>query len=99
MNKNDPLVNNEIEAVEWIKIHSPNYQNEVIWAERGPIFTWYLKQEVFYVNWKYSPNKLSEMMIGNNTTYFISISNETNIPGFSSVKKFGEVIIYQRDNR
>ncbi|WP_225370561.1 hypothetical protein [Methanobrevibacter arboriphilus] len=99
MNKNDPLVHNERETVEWIKIHSPDYQNEIIWAERGPIFTWYLKQEVFYVNWKYSPNKLSEMMIGNNTTYFISISPETNIPGFSPVKKFGEVIIYQRNSR
>lgn len=99
MNKHDPLVHNEREAVEWIKIHIPDYQNEIIWSERGPTFTWYLKQEVFYVNWKYSPNKLSEMMIGNNTTYFISISPETNIPGFSPVKKFGEVIIYQRDSR
>jgi hypothetical protein len=99
INKNDPLVHNEREAVEWIKIHSPDYQNEIIWAERGPIFTWYLKQEVFYVNWKYSPNKLSEMMIGNNTTYFISISNETDIPGFSPVKRFGEVIIYQKNSR
>ena len=99
MNKHDSLVHNEREAVEWIKIHIPDYQNEIIWSERGPTFTWYLKQEVFYVNWKYSPNKLSEMMIGNNTTYFISISPETNIPGFSPVKKFGEVIIYQRDSR
>lgn len=99
MNKQDPLVHNEREAVEWIKIHIPDYQNEIIWSERGPTFTWYLKQEVFYVNWKYSPNKLSEMMIGNNTTYFISISPETNIPGFSPVKKFGEVIIYQRNSR
>lgn len=99
MNKHDPLVHNEREAVEWIKIHIPDYQNEIIWSERGPTFTWYLKQEVFYVNWKYSPNKLSEMMIGNNTTYFISISPETNIPGFSPVKKFGEVIIYQRNSR
>ncbi len=99
MNKHDSLVHNEREAVEWIKIHIPDYQNEIIWSERGPTFTWYLKQEIFYVNWKYSPNKLSEMMIGNNTTYFISISPETNIPGFSPVKKFGEVIIYQRDSR
>ncbi|MEA4956258.1 hypothetical protein SDC9_03647 [bioreactor metagenome] len=97
MNKNDPLVHNEREAVEWIKINNPDYQNLVIWAERGPIFTWYLKQEVFYVNWKYAPNKLSEMMIANKTDYFISISNKTYINGFSPVKKFGDVIIYQRN--
>ncbi|RBQ22295.1 hypothetical protein ALNOE001_20250 [Candidatus Methanobinarius endosymbioticus] len=97
LDKHDSLAHDERETVNWIKNHDPNYNSKVIWAERGPIFTWYFKKEIIYVNWEHSPQNLSEMMKGNNTTYFIALSPEENIPGYSSVKKIGKVTIYQRN--
>ena len=95
LDKHDSLVSDERDVVNWLKIHDPNFNDKVIWAERGPIFTWYLQKEVFYVNWLYSPDDLSVKMIDNNTTYFISV-NKTSIPGFSPVKVTEKVIVYKR---
>lgn len=98
INKHDPLVNDERDVANWLKIHDPNYNTKVIWAERGPVFTWYLGKEVSYVNWLFSPEELSMMMIGNNTTYFISVHNEIDILGYSPVKKTENVIVYERNS-
>jgi len=95
IDKHDPMVNNEREVANWLKIHDPNYKNEVIWAERGPIFTWYFQKEVFYVNWAFSPGELSSMMIANNTTYFIAV-NKTEIPGYFPIKVTENSIVYKR---
>jgi 4-amino-4-deoxy-L-arabinose transferase-like glycosyltransferase len=97
IDKHDYLVNDERETVKWLENHDPLYKSKIIWAERGPIFTWYLKQEVFYVNWNYSTEKLSTMMKGNNTTYFISIHPETDIPDYTMIKRIGNIIIYERN--
>jgi 4-amino-4-deoxy-L-arabinose transferase-like glycosyltransferase len=95
IDKHDPLVGDEREVVEWLKIHDSNYNDAVIWAERGPVFTWYFQKEVFYVNWVFSPDELSSMMIANNTTYFIAV-NKTEIPGYYPVKVTENAIVYQR---
>ncbi|MBZ9571045.1 glycosyltransferase family 39 protein [Methanobrevibacter sp. TMH8] len=96
IDKHDSIVDNEKEVVNWLKVYDPNYDNKVIWAERGPIFTWYLQKEVLYVKWLTSPNELSTMMLANNTTYFISIHKKTNINGYLPVKEIGEVIVYKK---
>jgi len=97
IDKQDSIVNDEREVANWLKIHDPNYDTKIIWAERGPIFTWYLQKEVFYMNWLDSPENLSAKMIANNTTYFISVHKKTEIPGFSPVKITENVIVHQRD--
>lgn len=107
LNKHDSLVSNEKEVVTWLKNHDPNYNTKIIWAERGPIFTWYLQKEVTYVNWQATPEELSSKMIENNVTYFISF-NETNspihfisidngIPCYSPVKIVGNVVVFERN--
>jgi len=96
LDKHDPLVSDEREVVNWLRIHDSNYDTKVIWSERGPTFTWYLQKEVFYVNWDYSSEDLSAKMIASNTTYFISL-NKTEIFAYSPVKITENVIVYQRD--
>ncbi|MCL2156872.1 MAG: glycosyltransferase family 39 protein [Methanobrevibacter sp.] len=96
IDKQDTVVNDEREAVKWISKYDNNYLSKVIWAERGPIFTWYLKKEVIYVNWQINPSQLSEDMLKNNTSYYISIHRNLEIPHFSKIKTIGEVSIYER---
>jgi hypothetical protein len=107
IDKHDPLVSDEREVVNWLKGHDPEFNTKVIWAERGPAFTWHLKKEILYVNWLNQPkdalnkkipqpNVLSTQMIGNNTSYFISIHRETEIPEYTPVKVTKNVIVYER---
>lgn len=98
IDKHDSIVNDERQIVSWLKVHDSNYNTKIIWAERGPVFTWYLQKEVLYVTWLSSPEELSAMMIANNTTYLISIHNEIDIPGFSPVKKTENIIVYERNS-
>jgi len=42
-----PIVDAENEAAQWLKAHDPNYHSKVIASDRGPAFTWYLKDYVF----------------------------------------------------
>ncbi|NPV64615.1 glycosyltransferase family 39 protein [Methanothermobacter tenebrarum] len=42
-----PIVDAEREAAQWLKTYDPNYHNKVIASDRGPAFTWYLKDYVF----------------------------------------------------
>ena len=96
IDKRDQIVHDERAIVQWLSNHDNDYQSKVIWAERGPIFTWYMKKEVIYVNWQINPSQLSEDMIKNNTTYFISIQRNLEIPKFSKIKTIGEVSVYKR---
>lgn len=96
INKHDPLVHDERAAVKWLSSYDNNYQSKVIWAERGPIFTWYMKKEVNYVNWLVKPQELSIDMIKNNVTYYISIHPNVKIPNYLKIKSIGEVSIYER---
>lgn len=96
INKQDSLVHDERETVKWLNNYDKNYESKIIWAERGPIFTWYMKKEVNYVNWLSKPSELSKIMQNNNTTYFISIHN-IELPDYSKIKDIGEVSIYKQN--
>lgn len=96
VNKNDPLVNNEKDSVVWLEAHDSNLSSAVIWADRGPIYTWYLQKEVKYVTTQVNPSTFSEQMLANNTKYYIAQDKTLNIPHFKEVKKIGEVDIYQK---
>ncbi|MDR2967076.1 MAG: glycosyltransferase family 39 protein [Methanobacteriaceae archaeon] len=96
INKHDSIVHDERATVKWLSNYDNNYQSKVIWAERGPIFTWYMKKEVIYVNWLIEPSTLSKNMLKNNTTYFISVHENVEIPSYSKIKTIGEVSIYEK---
>lgn len=42
-----PIVDAEREAAQWLKAYDPQYHDKVIASDRGPAFTWYLKDYVF----------------------------------------------------
>ncbi|BAW31304.1 MAG TPA: glycosyltransferase family 39 protein [Methanothermobacter sp.] len=42
-----PIVDAEREAAAWLKEHDPHYHSRVIASDRGPAFSWYLKDYVF----------------------------------------------------
>ncbi|HOQ19490.1 MAG TPA: glycosyltransferase family 39 protein [Methanothermobacter sp.] len=47
MPRDYPIVDAEHEAAQWLKAYDPNYHDKVIASDRGPAFTWYLKDYVF----------------------------------------------------
>ena len=96
VNKHDSLVNNEQDTVTWLEGHDPNLGSAVIWADRGPIFTWYLQKEVHYVTSKENSSKFSSEMLANNTKYYISQYQNLSIPQYKEVKQIGEVSVYQK---
>ncbi len=95
IDKHDPIVHDEKEIAKWLNNYDVNHQSKVIWAERGPIFTWYLKKDVEYVNWLSTPEKLSNEMVKNNVSYYISIHPGVEIPHYSPIKRIGEVTVYK----
>jgi hypothetical protein len=98
LDKHDPVVGDEREMVKWFVKYDPNYKEKVIWADRGPIFTWYLQKEVIYMNWLVNPEQLSVQMLENNTDYYITINPAKQIPYYTKIKEIGEIAIYKRDN-
>lgn len=97
IDKHDSLVDNEKEATNWIIHNEPNYQSKIIWADRAPDYTWYLKTEIHYAKEPMNVNTLSKTLIKNNTDYYITLHKTPKIPGFNLIKTIGEVNIYQRD--
>jgi hypothetical protein len=96
VDKHDSLVNNEQDTVAWLESHDANLNSTVIWADRGPIYTWYLQKEVHYVTNKLDPSLLSQQMLANNTKYYISQYDNLTIPHFEEVKQIGKVTVYQK---
>lgn len=93
MDKHDTLVDDEKNLSLWIKDNIPNYDKINIWADRGPIFTWYLQTEIHYNKDTMSLTELSTFLNKNNASYYITCKNCT-IPGFKIVKNIGEVNLY-----
>ncbi|KZX17171.1 glycosyltransferase family 39 protein [Methanobrevibacter filiformis] len=94
IDKRSELAENEKDASEWIKSHDNNYKNVVIYADRGPIFTWYLQKEVVYMGSNVPTHDLNNILKSNNTTYYISIE-KYDLFDYNLVKTFGQVYIYE----
>lgn len=96
MDKHDTLVDDEKDLSLWIKNNIPNYDKINIWADRGPIFTWYLQTEIHYNKDTMSLEELSTFLNDKNASYYITCKNST-IPGFKIIKNIGEVNLYKNE--
>jgi hypothetical protein len=95
-NKYDSIVDDERNAADWIKLTSPDYENLVIWADRGPIYTWLFQSEVHYVKDSYTVDELNNALLDANATYYIHLGNRLNLTDYNEVNKFDDTIIYKR---
>lgn len=96
IDKHDPLVDEEKEVSEWIKLNIPNYANAHIVADRAPIYTWYLKTGIPY-HFILSEGMTHEKQLNEeNATYYIRLNNDTKINGFKIIKTIGPNTIYKR---
>lgn len=101
IDKHSPLVKNEKEMVQWLITYDSHYDEKIIWANRGPAFTWYLKKEVKYVNWiskpeELNPKELSKKMLDDNATYYIGLKPAKEIPEYRKIKSIGELTLYEK---
>ena len=97
IDKHDPLVDNEKDASQWIVENVPDYENITIWADRGPIYTWYLKTNIEYRTETVEMSKMGDYLNERNASYYISTPWNSTIDGFTKLKSFGDVNIYKND--
>jgi len=97
IDKHDPLVDNEKEASLWIKENVPQHSQINIWAMRGPIYTWYLGEEVTYLTSFPQNQNLGDYLKSQNVSYYISTPYNNTINHFTKVKTIGQVNIYKNN--
>ena len=107
IDRHDPLVDNEIETAKWIE-SNVDYENMTIYADRGPIYTWYLSSEVDYCPSSVNISELGDYLNEQNASYYIMtplednvnydyFQNKDSIEGFTKIKTFGEVKVYKNN--
>jgi len=101
ISKNSDFVDNANDVVSWLKKHDPNYENKIIFSDRGEIFTWLFKKEVYYVKDPYlssesATQNLIKKLNENNATYFISRYNNLELEGFQEIMSNEKFSIYER---
>ena len=107
IDRHDTLVDNEIETAKWIE-SSIDYENMTIYADRGPIYTWYLSSEVDYCPSSVNISELGDYLNEHNASYYIMtplednvnyeyFQNNDSIEGFTKIKTFGEVKVYKNN--
>ena len=107
IDRHDTLVDNEIETAKWIE-SSIDYENMTIYADRGPIYTWYLASEVDYCPSSVNISELGDYLNEQNASYYIMtplednvnydyFQNKDSIEGFTKIKTFGEVKVYKNN--
>lgn len=97
MDKHDSLTDNEKDASMWIKENIPNYNETSIWADRGPIYAWYLKSSVEYRTENVNMSEIGEYLEDRNASYYIASPWNSEVNGFTKMKTFGNVTIYKND--
>ena len=107
IDRHDTLVDNEIETAKWIE-SCIDYENMTIYADRGPIYTWYLASEVDYCPSSVNISELGDYLNEQNASYYIMtplednvnydyFQNKDSIEGFTKIKTFGEVKVYKNN--
>ena len=107
IDRHDTLVDNEIETAKWIESNI-DYENMTIYADRGPIYTWYLSSEVDYCPSSVNISELGDYLNEHNASYYIMtplednvnydyFQNKDSIEGFTKIKTFGEVKVYKNN--
>ena len=107
IDRHDTLVDNEIETAKWIESNI-DYENMTIYADRGPIYTWYLASEVDYCPSSVNISELGDYLNEQNASYYIMtplednvnydyFQNNDSIEGFTKIKTFGEVKVYKNN--
>ncbi|GAB4315797.1 MAG: hypothetical protein Kow0019_16120 [Methanobacteriaceae archaeon] len=93
-------IDNEVAAAEFLMDYDPQYQSKVIVADRGPIFSWYLKKRVYTRiprNFKTSNDFISELETLKADYYIDVLKNpKIDIPGYEKIRTIGIITIYKR---
>lgn len=88
-------------ASDWLEEYDPNYENEKIYSNYDPAFTWTLKKEVlFAVPSQYNnSNTFSQYLTNNSANYYLDVYTEPkiNIPGYHIIKNVSNIAIYQKN--
>lgn len=99
-------------ASQWFSNYEPDYKNKIIYSDGWPYLAWYLKTDVkimptFKDNQSYSYGvknltftqndslAFNDYLVKNNADYYFCVFN-LNLTSYKPIKKFGNLIIYQR---
>ena len=89
-------------ASDWLEDYDPNYQNENIYSNYDPAFTWTLKKEViFALLGSYNNSTMfSQYLTNNSAEYYLDVYTEPkmDIPGYHIIKNVNTIAIYQKNS-
>jgi 4-amino-4-deoxy-L-arabinose transferase-like glycosyltransferase len=88
-------------ASDWLEEYDPNYENERIYSNYDPAFTWALKKEVIFgVPSEYNNSTtFSQYLTNNSADYYLDVYTEPkiDIPGYHIIKNVSTIAIYQKN--
>ncbi|MGL6298740.1 MAG: glycosyltransferase family 39 protein [Methanobacteriaceae archaeon] len=99
IDKSMPLVQNEKDASGFLKEYDLDYSSKIIWADRGPIFTWHLQKEVKYTDWRYgseeSSDRFDKEINEGNVSYYFAL-RDIPIPNYKVIGEFDDMRLYAK---
>lgn len=100
IDKSMPLAQNEKDVSEFLKEYDPEYSSKIIWANRGPLFTWYVQKEVKYTDWRYegeeSSNRFDKEINEKNVSYYFALK-DIPILNYKVIGNFGDMRVYSKN--
>ena len=113
-NNNEIIANQQIEsASQWFANYDLNYNNQNIYSDLSPNFSWYLKTDVkqvpvfknnqTFINvntnsfTQQDSNEFNNYLVTNNADYYLSIRQGLNLKSYMPIKQIGSIIIYKRN--
>lgn len=86
---------------EWIKGYDPNYSSKVIGSDYPNAVTWYLNQKTTgaYLKNYNNEDEFVDYLLKNRVYYYFDSNRpHPNLKGYSIIKTFGVVALYQKDS-
>ncbi|WP_169805776.1 glycosyltransferase family 39 protein [Methanobrevibacter curvatus] len=97
INRHESIINNEKEAVIWLKNYDTDYMNKVIVSD-SPFYTFYMRKEVSLLTKNVNTSNIGSFLKNKSVSYFISNLNYSNhVKGYKIIKTIGKVSIYLRE--
>jgi 4-amino-4-deoxy-L-arabinose transferase-like glycosyltransferase len=89
-------------ASDYLEDYDPNYNNEKIYSNYDPAFTWTLKKNVIFADPNQYNNSFafSQYLTYDNADYYLDVYTEPkiDIPGYHIIKNVSTIAIYQRNS-
>lgn len=94
ISKYDPLVSDEEDMAQYLKTTYPDYVNNTVCSDRGPVYVWYLHKEVKYMPYTTNESVIKHNLKKENVKYYISNNPNLKFNEYKRVISFNNTTLY-----